>query len=302
MEAPSPTARRDSDPLDGSKSYSDGHRRESAAAPLACGPTQRRLALRYRPAMGAYFFLLITVSSALFPLTLSSMRSAWSKFVDPNTYTASTIWPLASGGCTIICVALAIPYQQMKSKLVELWNRPRVYQADVLYELLEPVARYAKILVQMTIGVVSIVLIIRIALSARHDGFPNNLPGADSTIQVIAAGLAIAAAAELAYTLFTDGPDEAIDPLMLGLASALLFQLAKLKTLTSGAGIATILLVVSLGVLFAVRREFIEDSEGPKWSRRSVKRPATQRMSKGMKKVHMAWSVRRPVRLANRRR
>lgn len=34
-------------------------------------------------------------------------------------------------------------------------------------------------------------------------------------IAVIATALAVAAALELAYTLFTPGPDEAIDPLML---------------------------------------------------------------------------------------
>ena len=39
--------------------------------------------------------------------------------------------------------------------------------------------------------------------------------------------LGLAAAVELAYTLFTHGADEAVDPIMLGVAAALLVQLGQ---------------------------------------------------------------------------
>jgi hypothetical protein len=42
----------------------------------------------------------------------------------------------------------------------------------------------------------------------RHGGMW--LPGAHATLPVIAAALAASAAIELAYTLFTPGPDEAL--------------------------------------------------------------------------------------------
>ena len=42
-------------------------------------------------------------------------------------------------------------------------------------------------------------------------------------------GLAAAAALELAYTLFTPGPDEALDPLMLGLSATILLKLAAIE-------------------------------------------------------------------------
>lgn len=136
-------------------------------------------------------------------------------------------------------------------------------KADVLYVALEPWARSLKILLQMGIGTVAMYLIILNAWAARHDDKPNNLPDAGETLKIIAGGLAIAAAAELAYTLFTKGPDEAVDPLMLGLASALLYQLASLKDLTSGGGMGTLLLVFSLGTLFIIRQVFVTNSGLP---------------------------------------
>ena len=143
--------------------------------------------------------------------------------------------------------------------VVTAW-RNEEHKADFLYVVFEPVARVAKILLQMVIGLVAVYLIVKNALDAGHNSVPNDLPEAGATLKIIAGGLAIAAAAELAYTLFTKGPDEAIDPLMLGLASALLYQLAGLNGLTTGVGVGTFLLVVSLGVLFAIRQAFIANN------------------------------------------
>ena len=48
-----------------------------------------------------------------------------------------------------------------------------------------------------------------------------------NTFSYVAKALAISAGIELGYMLFTDGPDEAIEPLMLGVTSAAFFTLAE---------------------------------------------------------------------------
>jgi hypothetical protein len=84
----------------------------------------------------------------------------------------------------------------------------------------------------MAIGVVTACIALYVAadqvLSAH---------GHDPTRQVflvVGGGLATAAAIELAYTLFTAGPDEALDPVMLGLSAALILQLGKAKSFRLG--------------------------------------------------------------------
>jgi hypothetical protein len=133
-----------------------------------------------------------------------------------------------------------------------------------LYDIAEPVARFLKVILQMGIGVTAVALIWRMVFLAWHDEHKNNLPDIEATLTVIAAALAIAAAVELAYTLFTQGPDEAIDPLMLGLASALALQLAKAKDLTPNQGLATLAYTAGLGLLFAIRTAFVKsDDQAP---------------------------------------
>jgi hypothetical protein len=79
---------------------------------------------------------------------------------------------------------------------------------------------------------------------------------------------------ELAYTLFTDGPDEALDPLMLGVSAALLIQLGGLTLevpFQQAAGL--LVLGVLLAVLFATRLMLAErhDSKSPRiwWIKRN---------------------------------
>lgn len=124
---------------------------------------------------------------------------------------------------------------------------------EALYQWLRPWAHTAKTALQMIIGVAAAVVIVRSAM--QHDGFPD----VAATTDKIAAALAVSAAIELAYTLFTPGPDEAIDPLMLGLSSGLLIISAKLHERPVPLGVALLLGVVGLGVLFAIRHRFIND-------------------------------------------
>jgi ABC-type uncharacterized transport system permease subunit len=84
----------------------------------------------------------------------------------------------------------------------------------------------------------------------------------------ISIGLAAAAALELAYTLFTPGPDEALDPLMLALSATLLLKLTQLSSSVSmGEAVALLLLGLLLAILFATRlmlAERDEEDERPK--------------------------------------
>ena len=91
----------------------------------------------------------------------------------------------------------------------------------------------------------------------------------------IGVGLAAAAVVELAYTVFPEGPDEALDPLMLGVSAALLIQLGGLTLdvpFQQAAGLLT--LGVLLAVLFATRLMLAErhDNTTPRiwWIKRRL--------------------------------
>jgi len=82
---------------------------------------------------------------------------------------------------------------------------------------------------------------------------------AELALRVLAIGLALAAVVELTYSLFTTGPDEALNPLILGLSSFVLVKISAPKAaLTMSNAGAIALLVLALGALFALREIFIE--------------------------------------------
>ncbi len=79
------------------------------------------------------------------------------------------------------------------------------------------------------------------------------IPPSVIVFKLIADALAASTVIELAYTLFTPGPDEALDPVLLAVAAALLFQLGETEGFRWQDGVAIIFYSVSLAVLFAVR-------------------------------------------------
>jgi hypothetical protein len=129
-------------------------------------------------------------------------------------------------------------------------------------------ARFYKALVQMAIGaagavIVSIRLIVDIVgrgLDATH--------ASEHLFINIGLTLGLAAVVELAYTLFTHGPDEAIDPIMLGLAAALLVQLGQVGVFDLKQGLAAMFYVIALGGLFLIRKRYANMPEPPQWSPR----------------------------------
>jgi hypothetical protein len=121
-------------------------------------------------------------------------------------------------------------------------------QSDI-YDSVEPLAHRIKAISQMIIAVAAVCVVGWQFL----DTFPSRPNAAAQLLDGIGVGLAAAAVVELAYTLFTSGPDEALDPLMLGLSAAILIKLGELSNLTVDKAAALLLLGVLLAVLFATR-------------------------------------------------
>ena len=67
---------------------------------------------------------------------------------------------------------------------------------------------------------------------------------------------------ELAYTLFTEGPDEALDPLMLGIAATLIIQFGTYHQPQGASAADLLLLGTLLAVLFIVRLTLSERHDG----------------------------------------
>jgi hypothetical protein len=124
-------------------------------------------------------------------------------------------------------------------------------------------AHGVKVALQMVVGIVAVVDIgmhFVHSISTETNWAPI-APDVAISVQIIADALAAAAAIELAYTLYTPGPDEALDPLMLGLSSGLLLLITTsgISAVTQYGGV--LLGVAALGGLFIIRRYLIGDDE-----------------------------------------
>ena len=73
----------------------------------------------------------------------------------------------------------------------------------------------------------------------------------------MATALAYSAGFELAYTLFTPGPDEAVEPVIMGLAAAMLLGFSKVDRIDVVAGCGAVVFVIALAGLFLVRHYFV---------------------------------------------
>jgi hypothetical protein len=126
-------------------------------------------------------------------------------------------------------------------------------------------AHFLKAVVQMAIGSVGLVATfvwLLFGLLVKH-------------VDVVAAGrtlfagvgltLAAATAVELTYTLFTHGPDEAIDPILLGLAAALLIQLGQVSSFRLSEAAAAVLYVLALAGLLLIKKRLVEGETREDW-------------------------------------
>ena len=156
-------------------------------------------------------------------------------------------------------------------------QKKEVPDQPTIYDSLQPRAKKVKAVLQMVIGIITVA-----AVGWRYfDTLGDRDDPTKLFLNGIGIGLAAAAAIELAYTLFTDGPDEALDPLMLGLASTLLLKLSGMTGphSLSQVGALAILGLLLIG-LFAARLMLAESTdEQPKiwWIRRLRTPPADPR-------------------------
>ncbi|AFJ98430.1 hypothetical protein QMS71_07815 [Cronobacter sakazakii] len=90
-----------------------------------------------------------------------------------------------------------------------------------------------------------------------------------STLKYVASALAISCGIQLAYMLVTEGPDEAVEPIMLGVASGILLILSDANATEWDAdrSVAVFLLIVSIPVLYASSRWMNKNREEEKKQR-----------------------------------
>jgi hypothetical protein len=127
-------------------------------------------------------------------------------------------------------------------------------------------AKYAKIVLQFWIGIgLVLLLLIKLfcTLAHWHCDAPLIHQLVDlKTLELVANALEYSAGIELAYTLFTEGPDEAVEPVIMGLAAAMLLWISKVDTINILAACASLVFVIALAGLFLVRHYFVEPEDG----------------------------------------
>jgi hypothetical protein len=173
----------------------------------------------------------------------------------------SQLAPLAAlMGLTLVGCGLALPHSPMTDN-----KSPPKF----IYGAVQGYAHLVKAILQMAIGVAALAVV-----GWKFLQHPRPLHAANNEqtatfflLDGIGVGLAAAAVVELTYTLFTEGPDEALDPLMLGVSAAILIQLGGMRLPVSfGQAGALLALGVLLAVLFATKLMLTErhDKEDPK--------------------------------------
>jgi hypothetical protein len=152
-------------------------------------------------------------------------------------------------------------------KYINIFDRANVFRRALsgnmtekeLYDTFQQKARNIKIVLQMFVGIlVALIIILEVLINLILRLPPRELT--KTTLEIVGAGLAISTAFELAYTLFTDGPDEAVEPLITGLAATILIIISQTDTISFSIGGGLALLVLALILLFILRHFFTERS------------------------------------------
>lgn len=135
-----------------------------------------------------------------------------------------------------------------------------------LYEKFEEPARTAKIASQMVIGlVISIFLVLKLGFHVFQVSCPWSIVQFlidNDVLKIVGIGLGFSAAVELAGMLFTDGPDEAVEPVIHGLASAILITVSHHGDVRWEAALFVLASGAIIGLLFYVRSQYLKE-RGP---------------------------------------
>ena len=131
-----------------------------------------------------------------------------------------------------------------------------------LYKKIGPIAHNVKVIIQMLIGLAVTIYLLWFFANfvwnvidsswIPEEDFASKLP-----LAVVGYGLALSAGIELAYMLYTDGPDEAIDPLILGLSATAMIVLSHISNGSFESAVTLLVLFLGIGVLFWVRTKFL---------------------------------------------
>ena len=131
----------------------------------------------------------------------------------------------------------------------------KIPEGEAVYDSVQSRAEGAKAILQIAVGILFLlILIIELCIH-----WSETLSGAaDRALIIIGVALAFSAVVELAYTFFTDGPDEAIDPLILGISSFALIRLSTGNPKLNNVALPVSLLALAVFVLFVARRFLLE--------------------------------------------
>lgn len=148
---------------------------------------------------------------------------------------------------------------------IKLYFKENNKECD-LYDITEAKAKKIKILIQMAIGIGIAFLIVIEILSLMYPEIKNIVPSGIvklikmDILKMVSLGLGAATGIELAYMLFTDGPDEAVDPLIMGIASFVLAQLSD-TNFEIQKGIGIFFIVILIPILFVVKNKFLTEEK-----------------------------------------
>jgi hypothetical protein len=158
--------------------------------------------------------------------------------------------------------ALVVQWQDMRMTL-RAWvigKLRKIPKGRHVYDSVQPRAEGAKAILQIIIGVSAVIILI-IQLCIHMTERPSQ--AADHALIIIGVALAFSAVVELAYTFFTDGPDEALDPLILGISSFALIKISSSKVHLKTIAIPVLLLTLAILALFIARRFLLEVRRSP---------------------------------------
>jgi hypothetical protein len=136
-------------------------------------------------------------------------------------------------------------------------------EPHALYKEYKPHAESIKITIQMLIGIiVGLALLLKVfanILDALGNPFLHSI-AILNPLDIVAYGLFFSTGVDLAYMLFTPGPDEAIEPVMTGLAAAILLGIGQInyKQIQVQHGIVLFLAIGALAGLFAIKKYFLQ--------------------------------------------
>lgn len=151
-------------------------------------------------------------------------------------------------------------------------NMPELTAAEKLHRFALRPAYLVKVICQMILGLgIAIALVAKVYMfvltdhQCVADSFAlGNKIRCGNTLAIMAYGLALSAGFELAFRLFSDGIHAAIDPLILGVASAFLLIVSSLALENASWQIAMLLtsLTITVAALLFCRERFSTGTDG----------------------------------------